>query len=100
MNTMDNNMCLADYYLTRLNTLSDKAKVYVMKKLADSLIDNKESTERTKEEKNVILRRLADVWKNDPESEMMSEAILKGRESNKTRKLSMVPHAVLGKRDI
>lgn len=58
-----------------------------MKKLADSLIEHKESTEKTEEEKDVALRRLAGAWSNDPESEMMSEAILKGRNSNKTRKL-------------
>lgn len=87
MKAIDNNMYLADYYLARLNTLSNKAKVYVMKKLADSLIEHKESTEKTEEEKDVALRRLAGAWSNDPESEMMSEAILKGRNSNKTRKL-------------
>lgn len=87
MKAIDNNMYLADYYLARLNTLSNKAKVYVMKKLTDSLIEHKESTEKTEEEKDVALRRLAGAWSNDLESEMMSEAILKGRKSNKTRKL-------------
>lgn len=87
MKAIDNNMYLADYYLARLNTLSNKAKVYVMKKLTDSLIEHKESTEKTEEEKDVALRRLAGAWSNNLESEMMSEAILKGRKSNKTRKL-------------
>lgn len=87
MKAIDNNMYLADYYVARLNTLSNKAKVYVMKKLADSLLEQKESMEKTKEEKDAALRRLAGAWGNDPESEMVSEAILKGRRSNKTRKL-------------
>lgn len=87
MNTMDTNMYLAEYYLARLNDLSDKAKLYIVKKLADSLMNDKEASATTKEEKNEALRRLAGAWAADPESETMAEAIRTGRRSNKSRKL-------------
>lgn len=87
MKTIDTNMYLAEYYLARLNDLSDRAKLYIMKKLADSLMNDKETVALTNEEKNETLRRLAGAWADDPESEVMAEAIRTGRRSNKSRKL-------------
>lgn len=87
MKTIDTNMYLAEYYLARLNDLSDRAKLYILKKLADSLMNEKETVALTSEEKNETLRRLAGAWADDPESEVMAEAIRTGRTSNKSRKL-------------
>lgn len=87
MDTMDTNMYLAEYYLARLNDLSDRAKLYILKKLADSLVKDKETHTLTKKEKDEALDRLAGVWADDPEGERMAEAIRTGRRSNTTRKL-------------
>lgn len=62
MNTMDTNMYWAESKDEETHTL-------------------------TKEEKDEALRRLAGVWADDPEGEMMAEAIRTGRRSNKSRKL-------------
>ncbi len=88
MKTFDVNIHLADYYNSMLSSLSDKAKLYLVNKLTESLMKSADKTEETKEiEKDESLRRLAGIWRNDPDAEIIEEAILKGRRSNKTRKL-------------
>ena len=39
MKTFDVNIHLADYYFSVLNSLSDKAKLYLVNKLTESLIN-------------------------------------------------------------
>ena len=57
MKTFDVNIHLADYYFSILNSLSDKAKLYLVNKLTASLINSADKT------------------------------VLTGRRSNKTRNL-------------
>ncbi|MCD8091588.1 MAG: hypothetical protein LUF01_01590 [Bacteroides sp.] len=88
MKTFDVNIHLADYYSSMLSSLSDKAKLYLVNKLTESLMKNADKTEETKEiEKDESLRKLAGIWRNDPDAKIIEEVILKGRRSNKTRKL-------------
>lgn len=65
MNTMDTNMYLADYYLSRLNDLSNKAKLYIVKKLADSLMSGKEDSAMTKEDAAALLDKINGAWADD-----------------------------------
>uniref|UniRef100_UPI003568C113 hypothetical protein n=1 Tax=Bacteroides finegoldii TaxID=338188 RepID=UPI003568C113 len=49
MKTFDVNIHLADYYFSVLNSLSDKAKLYLVNKLTESLINSADKTEKIKE---------------------------------------------------
>lgn len=62
---MDTNMYLADYYLARLNDLSDKAKLYIVKKLADSLMSGKEDAAMRKEDDDALLDKINGAWADD-----------------------------------
>lgn len=73
---------LVDHYFSALNLLSDKAKLYLINKLTASLMESADKTEEAKEnEKDEAFRKLAGVWRDDPESEVMEDAILTGRRS-------------------
>ena len=45
MKTFDVNIHLADYYFSILNSLSDKAKLYLVNKLTESLINSADKTD-------------------------------------------------------
>ncbi|MCD8183755.1 MAG: hypothetical protein LUE99_12520 [Bacteroides sp.] len=80
MKTFDASIHLADYYCSMLNSLSDKSKLYLVNKLTESLMKNADKTEETKEiEKDEALRKLAGIWYNDADAEIIEEAILTGR---------------------
>ena len=88
MKTFDVNIHLADYYCSMLNSLSDRAKLYLVNKLTESLMKSADKTEEIKEAgKDETLRKLAGIWRNDPDAEIIEEAIRTGRRSNKTRNL-------------
>ncbi|MEL5895420.1 hypothetical protein AAE250_18230 [Bacteroides sp. GD17] len=89
MKTFDANIHLADYYFSMLNSLSDKAKLYLVNKLTESLMKSVgKAEEATETKKDEALRKLAGVWTNDPDAEAMEKAIRTGRRSNKTRKIT------------
>ena len=85
---MDASMNLADYYFPMLNSLSSKAKLYLVRKLTDSLLKDKSmSTQSVEEERLAAFRKLAGAWADDPEGEAMEREIRDGRTSNKTREI-------------
>ncbi len=77
---MDTSLRLADYYFSMLKSLSNKTKLYLIKKLTDSMLENKETATAEKS-----LEDLFGIWANNPEADDMEEAIRKGRVSNVTR---------------
>lgn len=88
MKTFDVNIHLADYYFSMLNSLSDKAKLYLVNKLTNSLVNDADKNVEAKDaEKDEALRKLAGVWANDPEAEEIEKVVRTGRRSNKTRNL-------------
>lgn len=89
MKTMDTNISLADYYFPLLDSLSRTAKLYLVKRLSESLLGSvdRETICHAEAEKEKILDRLSGVWADDPEAEYMDEAIRTGRTSNHTRHL-------------
>lgn len=88
MKTFDVNIHLADYYFSTLNSLSDKAKLYLVNKLTESLINSADKTEKIKEaEKDNAFHKLAGIWANDPDIDRIEKSVLTGRRSNKTRNL-------------
>ena len=88
MKTFDVNIHLADYYFSILNSLSDKAKLYLVNKLTESLINSADKTEKIKEaEKDNAFHKLAGIWANDPDIDRIEKSVLTGRRSNKTRNL-------------
>lgn len=88
MKTFDVNIHLADYCFSMINSLNDKAKLYLVNKLTESLMKSADSIVKVNEsEKDEELAKLAGIWANDPEADMMAEAILTGRRSNMTREL-------------
>ena len=57
---MDASMNLADYYFPMLNSLSSKAKLYLVRKLTDSLLKDKSmSAQSVEEERLAAFRKLA-----------------------------------------
>ena len=85
---MDASMNLADYYFPMLNSLSSKAKLYLVRKLTDSLLKDKSmSAQSVEEERLTAFRKLAGAWADDPEGEAMEREIRDGRTSNKTREI-------------
>lgn len=69
MNSMDANLYLANYYLSLLDTLSSKAKLYLATRLMDSLLKHETLAEATAEaEKDAAFHRLAGAWANDAEA--------------------------------
>lgn len=79
---MDTSLKLADYYFSMLKSLSDKTKLYLIQKLTDSILENKEVTTAEKEKS---LENLFGIWANNPEADKMEDAIRNGRVSNVTR---------------
>lgn len=79
---MDTSLKLADYYFSMLKSLSDKTKLYLIQKLTDSILENKEITTAEKEKS---LENLFGIWANNPEADKMEDAIRNGRVSNVTR---------------
>lgn len=55
MKTFDVNIHLADYYFSVLNSLSDKAKLYLVNKLTESLINSADKTEKLKKLRKIML---------------------------------------------
>lgn len=89
MNGMDMNINLCNYYFSLLDTLSNKAKLYLATKLMDSLLKDDTLRETFDEtEKDIAFRQLAGAWANDPEADAMTSAIRDGRTSNHTRQLA------------
>lgn len=83
---MDANLYLADYYFPLLDTLNNKAKLYLVKKLTDSLLKSENLSDVSEEaEKDMAFHNLAGAWANDPEAETMTSIIRDGRMSNHTR---------------
>ena len=86
---MDANLNLANYYFPLLNTLSNKAKLYLATKLMDSLLKEEMlSNTSTETKKDAAFRQLAGVWANDPEADAMTAVIYDSRTSNHTRQLA------------
>lgn len=79
---MDTSMKLADYYFSILKSLSNDTKLYLIKKLMDSILEKKEVKVEKKERS---LDDLFGIWANNPDADKMEEEILNGRVSNKTR---------------
>lgn len=79
---MDTSMKLADYYFSILKSLSNDTKLYLIKKLMDSILEKKEVKAEKKERS---LDDLFGIWANNPDADKMEEYILNGRVSNKTR---------------
>lgn len=79
---MDTSMKLADYYFSILKSLSNDTKLYLIKKLMDSILEKKEVKAEKKERS---LDDLFGIWANNPDADKMEEDILNGRVSNKTR---------------
>lgn len=75
-------MKLADYYFSILKSLSNDTKLYLIKKLMDSILEKKEVKVEKKERS---LDDLFGIWANNPDADKMEEEILNGRVSNKTR---------------
>lgn len=70
MATIDANIHLADYYFSMLDSLSRKAKLYLVKRLTDSLLGTTEATVTdTEAEKDKSFHNLAGIWTDDPEAE-------------------------------
>ena len=89
MNSMDTNLYLANYYLSLLDTLNSKAKLYLATKLMDSLLKHEALSEVTAEaEKDAAFHRLAGAWANDPEVATIASVVRDGRKSNHTRQLA------------
>ncbi|HIY87917.1 MAG TPA: hypothetical protein H9824_04320 [Candidatus Bacteroides pullicola] len=88
MATIDANIHLADYYFSILDSLSKKAKLYLVKRLTESLLGANEFAQTdTEAEKDKSFHNLAGIWANDPEAEHIEEAIKDSRISNRTRQL-------------
>lgn len=88
MNKIDTSLNIADYYFHMLNTLSRKGKLYLVKKLTDSLLNDEAiSISSYEEEKKKIFNELAGAWANDPEADVMEKEIRNARTSNTTRKI-------------
>ena len=69
MATIDANIHLADYYFSMLDSLSRKAKLYLVKRLTDSLLETGEAAEIDSEAKrDRDFRNLAGIWRNDSEA--------------------------------
>lgn len=79
---MDTSMKLADYYFSILKSLSNDTKLYLIKKLMDSILEKKEVKVEKKERS---LDDLFGIWANNPDADKMEEEILNGRVSDKTR---------------
>ena len=89
MNGMDASLNLANYYFSLLNTLSNKAKLYLATKLMDSLLKEEMlSNASTEAKKDAAFRQLAGVWGNDPEADAITSVIYDSRTSNHTRQLA------------
>ena len=78
---MDMSLKLASSYFDMLKSLSDEAKLHLIKMLT---ILKKEAKNRTG---NGKLKDLFGVWADDPETDHMEENIRKERTSNRTRKI-------------
>ena len=76
---MDMSLKLASSYFDMLKSLSDEAKLHLIKMLTESILK--------KEAKNRKLEDLFGVWADDPETDHMEENIRKERTSNRTRKI-------------
>lgn len=88
MNGMDTSLNMADYYFPMLNTLSRKAKLYLVKKLTDSLLsDEALSAPAHEDDKKKIFNEVAGAWADDPEADMMENEIRNARTSDTTRKI-------------
>lgn len=86
---MDASLNLANYYFSLLNTLSNKAKLYLATKLMDSLLKEEMlSNASTEAKKDAAFRQLAGVWGNDPEADAITSVIYDSRTSNHTRQLA------------
>lgn len=79
---MDTSMKLADYYFSMLKSLSNETKLYLIKKLTDSMLEMKEGKTAEKERS---LEDLFGIWESNPDANKMEEAIKNGRVSNVTR---------------
>ena len=79
---MDMSLKLASSYFDMLKSLSDEAKLHLIKMLTDSIL-KKEAKNRTG---NGKLEDLFGVWADDPETDHMD--IRKERTSNRTRKIA------------
>lgn len=79
---METSMKLADYYFSMLKSLSNETKLYLIRKLTDSMLEKKEAKTAEKERS---LEDLFGIWANNPEADKMEEAIRNGRVSNVTR---------------
>lgn len=89
MKTMDANISLADYYFPLLDSLSRTAKLYLVKRLTESLLGSadREAVRYAEAEKEKTLDKFSGIWADDPEAEYMDDVIRKGRTSNYTRHL-------------
>lgn len=69
---METSMKLADYYFSMLKSLSNETKLYLIRKLTDSMLEKKEAKTAEKERS---LEDLFGIWANNPEADKMEEAI-------------------------
>lgn len=76
---------LASSYFDMLKSLSDEAKLHLIKMLTDSIL-KKEAKTKVKADREK-LEDLFGVWTNDPETDHIAENIRKERTSNRTRKI-------------
>lgn len=87
---METSLKLADYYFSMLKSLSDETKLYLIKKLTDSMLEKKDSKAKVESEekaKDEGLAKLAGIWANDPDMENIEDIIYSSRQSNVTRQI-------------
>jgi hypothetical protein len=88
MATANTNMHIADYYYSMLESLNDNTKLYLVKKLTDSLFESSSKRHEAKAtDKDKLFESLAGIWADDPEADAIADIVAKGRKSNTTREI-------------
>lgn len=89
MKGMEMSINWVDYYFPMLDNLNGMEKLRLVRKLTDSLLKNDKTVNTPAVNAGqYAFSKLAGVWADDPEADMMERAIAEGRVSNKTRNLS------------
>lgn len=79
---METSINLADYYYSLLKSLSKETKLHLIKKLTDSLLEEKTTKKHADIDK---LRSLFGAWSDEPDADELIEEIRKSRTSGVTR---------------
>ena len=79
---METSINLADYYYSLLKSLSKETKLHLIKKLTDSLLDEKTTKKHADIDK---LRSLFGAWSDEPDADELIEEIRKSRTLGVTR---------------